>query len=362
MRLRNQIGPVVAAGLILALAGTARAFHEHGVASCDGCHVLHNSRDDLPVSIDAMGPGPWLLKFSSATELCLSCHAAANGEVMGPDPKNPPPERGAGNFAYLLENNINDAPDGLLHPIRGNHAGHSIVAPARGLAADPDHATAPGGVFRSTELGCVSCHDPHGNRNFRMLYGAGAVLEDGFAFIYAAPVGDGIALNSQESGTNHTAYRSGWSDWCANCHGNDPHRDLMPFQHPLDADLGGVGDAYNGYNGPDSPQGGQYATAYIPELPIEDPSMTISDTRGASGVSRISCLTCHRAHATSAPRSLRWDPNVTRLRDDGLVSGSYPIPSPYSGTEQRGLCIKCHYETTAEHGMQAPCMSCHRTR
>ncbi len=54
------------------------------------------------------------------------------------------------------------------------------------------------------------------------------------------------------------------------------------------------------------------------------------------------CLSCHRAHASSAPAAGRWDFNVALLDEDGLVSGSYPIPNPYLDPDQGTLCSKCH--------------------
>jgi hypothetical protein len=54
------------------------------------------------------------------------------------------------------------------------------------------------------------------------------------------------------------------------------------------------------------------------------------------------CLTCHRAHASSAADAGRWDFQVTLLHEDGAESGSYQIPDPYASTNQRSLCNKCH--------------------
>ena len=54
------------------------------------------------------------------------------------------------------------------------------------------------------------------------------------------------------------------------------------------------------------------------------------------------CLTCHRAHASSGPNAGRWDFNITFLSEDGLESGSYPLPDPYADPAQRSLCNKCH--------------------
>ena len=52
-------------------------------------------------------------------------------------------------------------------------------------------------------------------------------------------------------------------------------------------------------------------------------------------------MSCHRAHATSAPDAGRWDFNVTGLAEDGQESGSFALPNPYDGN-QRSLCNKCH--------------------
>ena len=64
---------------------------------------------------------------------------------------------------------------------------------------------------------------------------------------------------------------------------------------------------------------------------------------GPTGSSRVVCVSCHRAHATSAPDAARWDFSVTFLHEDGEESGSYPIPGgSYEDINQRSLCNKCH--------------------
>jgi predicted CXXCH cytochrome family protein len=345
----------VAAALLLASAPAA-AFHEQGVAGCDGCHTMHNSRDDAPVG---SGPGAALLRAETATEVCLLCHETSHGAVLGSDPLNPPPELGAGSFTYLLEDDLNDA-TGDPASIGGYRAGHSIVVPSRHLDTDPERPFSPGGSYPSDQLGCTSCHDPHGSTDFRMLRGEGPA-PGGFVFVAPPPAADGIDPDTDvESPTRHTAYRSGWSEWCANCHAH-VHEGPDGFVHPTDAELESTSDTYNAYDGPSNPDGGSYATAYVPEVPFEDPSSTVDGTTGPTASSRITCLTCHRAHATSAPAALRWDPNVLRLSDDGLASLSYPIPSPYADPEQRALCVKCHYPEAVDHGLSQPCLECHRS-
>jgi len=287
-----------------------------------------------------------LLIADTATDLCLTCHAEGNGAVMGTDPSLPPPEKGGGNFVFLLEDNLNDAPNGMYDPIFGEAAGHSIVALAQGLVGDTRHPFSPGGSFPGDQLGCTSCHDPHGNGNFRMLYGVGAVQDDLFTFAYPAPLAVGIGLNvGPESKARHSAYQRGMSAWCANCHGPAYHKTPggSTFVHVSDRALAShVSAQYNRYDGDRDPLGGNQATAYLPDVPFEDPSNDPGSTTGPSPSSRVMCLSCHRAHASSSPAAGRWDLNVQTLGLDGVASGSYPIPNPYGDASQRRLCWKCH--------------------
>ncbi len=172
------------------------------------------------------------------------------------------------------------------------------------------------------------------------------------SFSFPAPDAEGIALDGPgESNSRHTAYRQGMSDWCGNCHGRY-HDDFQtpvvpgggdPLEHPSDEVLDLMArDRYNAYNGDDDPAGGTVATAYLAAVPFEDPASSTTTTVGAGGASRVMCLTCHRAHATSSPAAMRWDFRVTLLLEDGVVSGSYAIPNPYNSPNQGTLCSKCH--------------------
>jgi len=336
------------------VSGSGAGFHPDGGGTC-GCHNMHESENGFAVQT-----GPRLIRQSSATELCLSCHATQNGAVLSPIPTAPSAEIGAGNFTFLLEDNINDAVSGLSNPILGSHAGHSVIAAAYGLDEDFYHPTAPGGSYPASEMGCTSCHDPHGGGNYRMLWGAGPTESGRHTFTNPAPIADGIALAGSESANSHTAYQGNWSRWCANCHGLYHSNGKGSFQHPVDQSLSGTQiDSYNKYRGEADPNGGDVTSAYLPQVPYEDPGMTTTSTSGPIGSGRITCLTCHRAHATSAPSSMRWDTNVLYINDDGQVSGSYPLPNPYPGPNQRSLCIKCHSDYARTHGTTQPCLECH---
>lgn len=288
----------------------------------------------------------WELLTDNATDLCLMCHKYGAYAVFGDDPLFPPTELGAGNFVFLLEDNLNDATGGAFDQIQGYAAGHSIVAPGYGLDADPRFGVAPGGSYYSADLGCTSCHDPHGNTNFRMLWGEGPIMGGAGSFTRPAPLAEGIDPGTGgETRSNHTAYLRGMSEWCGNCHGNNYHSpgSGSGFQHPKGQGLpADYRNQYNQYDGDDNPIGGSPATAYIVPVPFEDDANTVDSTSGPGGGSQVMCLTCHRAHASSAPGAGRWDFNVGLLWEDGKESMSYPIPDPYRSQSQGTLCRKCH--------------------
>lgn len=332
--------------LLLPAAPRGAGVHAGGVGSCSTCHIMHQ---------DEAGAGPTagnpLLIMDSASDVCLTCHAGSYGAVMGADPRTPPAEMGAGNFVFLLEDNINDAPDGMTNPIPGDAAGHNISAPGWGLVADPTHITSPGGNFPSSRMSCTSCHDPHGNSNYRFLYGVGQGPSPGsgpgWTFSYPAPQAQGldVVMGAPESNGNHVAYRSGVSGWCGNCHPDylSDHGAMSGFDHPTRETLeSGIVNRYNTYNGTADPSGGSPLTAYLAAVPFEDAASTVGSTAGPTPASRVMCLTCHRAHASSAPAAGRWDFNVSFLGQDGIASGSYPIPNPYANPNQTQLCYKCH--------------------
>ena len=344
--MRKVLLPVL--GLCL-LATPVMAFHDAGVAHCNGCHTMHNSQDGALVDPDSPNGNPWLLKDATPSDVCLNCHAVGLGAVFATDVLNPADEKGGGNFIFLLEDNLNDGHNGALHPIAGDAAGHNLDAPGYGLATDGTLTAAPGGNFNASQMGCTSCHDPHGNENFRLLYGAGRVVNDFYTFNNAAPTAAGISIFfGAESDANHTAYQGGMSNWCGNCHG-DYHNNSAQLVHPSGRALGGtIAQTYNLYNGTSDLTGGSQATAYLAMVPFDDASNTTTSTAGPSASSQIMCLTCHRAHATSAPDAGRWDFNVTLMDDDGLESGSYAMANPFDAN-QRSLCNKCHVKDEFDH-------------
>lgn len=358
-RTASRAAAAVAAALWCLAAGVAgdasgAAFHAGGVGTCERCHVMHDAAGGQ-IALDGTRP---LLLAESSTDLCLTCHGATG--VFGLDPNNPPRELGGGNFVFLLEDNLNDAANGASAPIAGEAAGHNIISLSRGTHADSRWGSSPGGTFPSRMLGCTSCHDPHGNRAFRMLRGVGPVQGGTATFIYPAPAAVGLATTDatvRETRTSHTAYQGGMSLWCANCHGLYHQETGGDFRHPVEGPFdNSARRRYERYEGDAAPLAGIAAESYIAEVPFEDALAATTATAGPTASSRLNCLACHRAHASSAPAAGRWDFRVFRLDQDGIVSGSYPLPNPYPTTEQGQLCKKCH---TQNHERGRACLACH---
>ncbi|WP_136513815.1 cytochrome C [Geomonas edaphica] len=174
-----------AAVLTLLASGSAFAYHDGGVAYCDGCHTMHNSSGNK-----AMGTGSnatqlkgvtYLLQGSDQSSTCLNCHATTSAKagsyhIMTTDaaaggtvPSNYTP---GGDFAWVKET-FNYNSHGTPTTSLGERHGHNVVAADFGITPDSTLSTAPGGNYPAANLACSSCHDPHGK--YRIVDASGTV-------------------------------------------------------------------------------------------------------------------------------------------------------------------------------------------
>ncbi|MBI4830566.1 MAG: hypothetical protein HY801_03225 [Candidatus Lindowbacteria bacterium] len=329
------------------------AFHDAGVAYCGGCHTMHNSQGGVLMDPNSPTGNPYLMRDATPSDTCLRCHASygqatTDGLSLGP----------GGDFYWAKTDVSYVGHSGSTTTINAREHGHNIDAPGNGLVTDSVLTTGPGGTYNSTYLGCNSCHDPHGNVSFRLLYGiesdTAANYPGGYAFTEAAPVGTGNSRRTKlteagaEKHAQHTAYVSGMSDWCANCHANFHSGMTSNIVHPTDQDLGSdIAGNYNAYVTTEVLTG-DVSTSYLGLVPFEDAANTTTSTTGPTAASKVMCLTCHRAHASPYPDAGRWDFAQTEL------SESHPAGEPYLAewdggdpldlTHQRSLCNKCHIQ------------------
>jgi len=265
--------------------------------ACAGCHRAHR------------GNAPRLLKASSQTALCFSCH---------------------GSTATGADTNVEDG----LYLNRGSNGAYGTVgAGLRGggfvnAFMDPDmDGTASSGAVTSkhnvgetgtiwgngaisatanagksgVNLRCASCHNPHGTRNgdtYRILRpvpmdsdaAADVVVPDETTKTYTI----GYALN----GYRDVGYLDQTiSEWCAQCH-----------TRYLASDTNDSGDAIFKY-------------------------------RHVTSTNSRKCLVCHVAHGTSATMDGAYSSSVEW--PDGTPGGG-ATDSRLLHVNNRGVCYQCH--------------------
>ena len=418
---------MAAALLTIGLSGMTYAFHDGGVAYCDGCHTMHNSRNGTRMTINVLPVGTantYLLQGQDQSSTCLNCHgkgAAGGYHVYDPNAGfvgtgtpalNFTP---GGDFAWLKKDYAWTTPRAGTSP--GKTHGHNVIAADFGLGADDRFPTgAPGGTYPQSALGCQSCHDPHGKTRiidaagsmatpaigsavlpiaesgsygaiptatsavgvYRLLGGQGYYPKSagaGFAFTANPPIAVAPDPYNQEEHNNYVrvAYGSGMSSWCSNCH-TGLHNDAYPtnLRHPTDLKLTSVEIAnYNAYK-MSGDLTGTVATSYTSLVPFEEgssdrailathASSTGGYLVGADANSKVTCVTCHRAHTSAWDSAGRWNFRATFITEDGAYPAGGPastesqgrlqpewqagmynrLPSAFA-TYQRSLCNKCH--------------------
>lgn len=413
---------MAAALLAIGLSGVAYAFHSGGVAECEGCHSMHSPKTG----------GSFLLVGTDPSSTCLTCHehagdtgpssyhisTAAADMAAGAPPKQRTP---GGDFGWIRKNfTYTYTPTGGTPETTtelGEKRGHNIVAVDFNYAADLANTTAPGGSFPSSQLSCASCHDPHGQ---------GRRLSDGTYATTGAPIiGSGSYDNSASpaageavgiyrllgspaykamadvfttypiavvpSSYNRTeavtqtrvaygqAGQNTWGNWCGSCHG-EMLGNGANHGHPVDQNFGpDIRDNYNKYK-KSGDLSGTSASAFSSLVPFAESTGDFgvlkthaknndSYLNGPSSSDTVTCLSCHRAHASGFLHALRFDQGYEFMVKGGDYIGSdnpavgttgrgplqsrgrtiadwkaayYDRPATAFATYQRALCNKCH--------------------
>ena len=345
--------------LSLLLVGVARTqFPEndfHGShLECAECHTMHYSQqhdysgnvpsdyktgdlrtDGLPANSDSGGPFEKLLIKGNVTDLCLVCH---DGMVGIPDVYeadiNELDERAAGFFTDL----------GDLSP-NGHNLGHNGEI-SLGMYACIDCHTdwdfSGAGAMPTMKVGCINCHDPHGrDRNsseyrYRNLQWATYPGYEPIITAYMNMAASGLKVYERANITYvaPTPTDPETPEWrevtniCIDCHhtltGDGYTRDVVGSndtceRHPVTESERGVWepidrDKVNHPADPDSwatdPTNWTSAgTGFdIPRLPFLVTGVTAYEPAGdiVAENNEVFCLSCHKAHGSANPFSLRW--------------------------------------------------------
>jgi len=413
---------MAAALLTIGLSGMAYAFHSGGVAECGGCHSMHSPKTG----------GPSLLIGTDYSSTCLSCHAnAAAGSyhimtyplpAAGSPPINYSP---GGDFAWLAKN-YSFTVRGSTTNENGQTHGHNVVAADFGLTADSDFSTSPGGTFPTASLACNSCHDPHGKYrriggdttytiattgapiigsgsygtsvvptatqavgSYRLLAGMGYSQNAGtLAINYpGAPIASAPSTYSQSESANQVRVAYGtaatssgkttWGLWCATCHTG--MHSTGNYVHPTDQGLGSIISGIYGTYVSSGNLTGTAANSYLSLVPFMENSSDYATLKthasntnaylnGPGTNDQVSCMSCHRAHASGFTNMTRWNMEgefITAADGSGnaiwpgtdngapvqfargktsaeTLAAYYNRPATVFGAYQRVLCNKCH--------------------
>jgi hypothetical protein len=382
--LRIVVITLLACVQVLAQGGAVLAFHAGGPEECKECHE---------------GRGP-ALHGSDAGSTCLRCHQAPQRTTTprghyvathdldlraGVPPSQMTP---GGDFSYLKKKYSWNTPGKSARTSEGDRHGHNIVALDFGFMPDSKNSTAPGGVYPAGSFSCVSCHDPHakiardaGNAgSYRMLGTIGYKPASGnTVFLHAAPVAVAPEnYNRSEAATDtRVAYGEGMSEWCSNCHariGEDAG--ATGYGHPVGHRAKftmNTGANYDAYVKSGSLQGSR-DTSFSSLVPFEEGNgdrLLLAQHAKSNGTylkgpdlnAQITCLSCHRAHASGWDFIARWNMGSTFIVHKGVFPGSdngapaeyaqgrtaretqralYDRPVTRFAEYQRGLCNKCH--------------------
>ncbi len=231
---------------------------------------------------------------------------------------------------------------------------------------------------------------------YRLLWGAGGTVTGGASYT-GVPAAVAPATYNRTEATFQTRVAYGaatasgqvsWGTWCGTCHGSF-HVGLGSQKHPIDWPLGStIGSATGNYTlyvssgimtgvftGNQANQG-----PYTSLVPFSENTgdYTVlgghakidgSQLGGPGTADQVTCLSCHRAHASGFPDMLRWNmegefitvadsngiPTWPGINAPGVSTGFsrgrtvtemqgayYDRNVLVFGAWQRGLCNKCH--------------------
>ncbi len=335
--------------------------------SCAGCHRAHTAQNDV------------LLLQASTQNLCLSCHGAgATGATtnvqlgvqyaMGstPSDRNPDVILGAlrnGGFqtaaiasasgvrlAYTsgtATRQTAKVPVSPIAPVTSTH--FDILDPEASGVAWGNGALGTAGAGGTGILGCTSCHNPHGNGQFRILNPIPTLDQpNGFA---AATTGANVtdaALPPAGDTRNYTVIQERGGTLLASQAAAFPSNagDYLHRRVPWNATVSGTyssdapnGDAVN-FDSQINAWCAQCHTRYLAAEGSGDTTDAIFHNRHFTGRDVV-CTTCHVSHGSNAQMTGPYSSDMTFPGGAAAPVGD----SRLLKVDNRGTCQLCHDPT-----------------
>lgn len=337
----RHISRILTALFLVALSTAVQAKVK---GQCANCHTMHNSQENLPVTV---GDDPIL---SLLLDDCVGCHSGTNTS--------------SSTTPYVLDT------DGPLYDTTGTEAGSNTLAGGNfywvsqgsdrtghnilGLAdADVPLANSPpGGDDLTGQLRCAGSLGCHGDQSIddqivamrkthhfkdHTLWQDGGSLADSYRFLdtiqglgdpeyeyHPTPQQHNKYFGKDRISESDDAVNEGtMSSQCARCHEyfhNGAGRLVPAFygsslgggvwiRHPVDFDMSRASSSteyqsYNGGSGADNPYS---VIAPLATADADDSTDDIDTVYTKPDDAVVMCLSCHRAHGTPYDGILRWD-------------------------------------------------------
>ncbi len=300
--------------------------------SCAGCHRAH------------VGQGMDLIAAADDSALCLVCHgpsgAGATTDVIDGVLAASVPARGlkGGGFASAAMDTAWSASTGAPAPLAPATSAHGYDALATGTMWG-NGAIGSGPGKTGVALGCIDCHNPHGNGAYRILRPV-PTGSDASSGITVPDLSSTYTVSSTANRYFGEIYGSGVYDWewmyaldawCSQCHTR--YDALEPGTGHIDS-----GDPI-------------FAYRHMTRWPTGWPDCTVCHGPGGTGPAqdpldvgyRIAhepvCQNCHVAHGSSASMgtysgAVAWP--------DGSTVPSGNERSSLLRLNNRGVCVGCH--------------------
>ncbi len=288
--------------------------------TCAACHRAHTAK------------APYLLKEAQSS-LCFTCHGAGGTgssedvqEGVGWSEAGRGGTEGAlrgGGFEYALINTAEPVVertetgkliDATIKPLEAGQATTSTHSIDQSEQVAWGNGALESGVGAKVKLTCGSCHDPHGNGNFRILKGkpdeSGATTEVNIPDAETKVYTTSNYWHSWDTNDKNFKYKI--AEWCTTCHtrylaGSGSYKEAS-------------GDAIYTYRHRSNYTQAEYEK-YEAESPVK---------------ARPNCIQCHVSHGSNATmgsyaQTVKWP--------DGSAGGT---DSRLLRLNNRGVCQTCH--------------------